>query len=111
MKRYNHIKIDNDMIIRGKLKYISFAKSLIFLADELKNSFVYAKDLSKFLRVTEIRARQILGEFEKLGLIYKKVQSSLVVEWHGVKNDNELVLEKYIPLAIETLKKAGMWEE
>jgi len=111
MKRWNQIKVDVHSIIRGKLKYISFAKTLVFLADELRNGFVYIKDLASFLQVTDNRAGQILREFEKLGLVYRRVRSSLVVEWHGVKNGNKLVLEEYVPLAIETLKKAGMWKE
>lgn len=106
------IIMDEDTIIKSKLKYLTFAKAVVFLADELeKNGFVYVRDLADFLKVSDSRANQILREFQRLGLVYKVSQSSLVVEWHGVKNGDQLVLKKYLPQAIETLKRAGVWKE
>jgi len=112
MEMKNKIKIDTESIIRMKLRYIGFAKSLVFLLDEFKNNgFVYISDLANFLKVTNTRAGQILKDFQRLGLVYRKQVSSLVVEWHGVKNSDNYVMEKYLPEAIKTLKKAGLWEE
>lgn len=106
------ISVDLDLVIRTRAKYVTFAKALVFLADSFsRGEAVYTKDLANFLKVTEARARQILRDFENLDLIFPIRVSSIVTEWHPVKNDEHIILEKYLPFAIETLKKAGMWKE
>jgi hypothetical protein len=95
--------VDDNAIMR-RIKHQNFAKTVVFLCYKFRtDDFLYTQDLANFFKISYSRAYQILMEFQNLNLIRKKTYGN-VTEWIPVKNNDEIVIFKWLDLARKTLK-------
>ena len=95
--------------IKRRLKYKNTAKALIWLAVHFEqHDFVYSPELATYLNVTTTRASQILHDFELSCLLYRHKTPGTFNEYYPTKNDNQLVIKKYLRYAMETLGYVGV---
>lgn len=89
--------------INRRINHIPFAKVIMWLVFKSnKHDFVYASELSEFLKVTHTRAYEILRGLCRAEVLYRKQVGSLV-EFHFAVNGNEPVVKKYLDKAKKTL--------
>lgn len=104
------IKPTQDDIIKWRMRYVPFCLHLIFIASELENKgMVMRDDLVKEFNISSARATQILSDFVSLGFLVPS-EKSWYSYYKGVKNNDEFVIKKYVPIAIQMLKTKGVIE-
>ena len=68
------ISPDREEFINRRINHINFARTIFFLCVKSRNEeFVYAKPLSKFLKVSMQRSLAILNDLTDLAGILRKV--------------------------------------
>jgi hypothetical protein len=111
------LKITNEEIekkMRNKLRQIEFALVVYGLLETWKKiGYADSTELAGMTKVSPSTIRKYLGELRMLDYIYcnSRNTGSNPKEWRGTKNGDSFVLEKFLPDAIETIKKAGLWGE
>ncbi len=96
--------MDRDIRLIVRLKRYNFAKLLLYLKIKFENeSFVYTKEIAKFLMITNTYAYNLLEDFVSFGLLRKKVASGNLVMWEAVLNSKDPLLNKYVKYAKKTL--------
>jgi len=92
-----------DDFMGRRLHHQSFQKTLYWLDFKSKsNDFVYANELSNFMKFSSTRAHQILREICVVNLMNKKVVGNLT-EYHFVRNGGHTLLSKYVERAKKML--------
>lgn len=92
-----------DDFMGRRLHHHSFQKTVYWLDFKSKNGeFVYANELSAFMKITSSRAYQILNELCMAGLMSKKITGN-IAEYHFVKNGGHTLLNKYVEKAKKLL--------
>lgn len=101
------IEPDQDDFMNRRINHIPFAKVVVWLNYHARKSdFVYASELSKFMKVTQTRAYTILRDLCKAGLMTRKNATSTLVEFHFSKNGHKPLITKYLEKAMRTLDLA-----
>jgi hypothetical protein len=91
--------------IDRRINHKSFAKIIIWLYSQYvkKQDFVYASELSKFMKFTQTRAYIVLNELCRAGIMRKKEKSSNLIEFYFVMNSEKPIICKFINKAMKTL--------
>ena len=89
--------------IGRRIHHLSFQKLIYWLGFKSKdNQFIYASELTKFMKFTYTRAYQSLNDLCNVGLLRKKMTGSLVEYWFEV-NGNSPIIIKYVERAKKLL--------
>lgn len=112
-QRKNEIKIEDieessEKAINRKLKNsFEFSKHLLWATKKFKKFTPYLTygDLMKAFGISRSRAFEILNEFYRFELVYKKkLKGVREVGFFPTKNNDKLVLEKYVEKAEKKFK-------
>lgn len=86
-----------------RISHIQFAKVIYWLyVKSQKNEFVYASELSEFMKYSQTRAYAVLRDLCKAEIMLRKHVGNLV-EFHFGKNSTHPIINKYIEKAKKTL--------
>ncbi|MEK6883399.1 MAG: hypothetical protein AABY22_27475 [Nanoarchaeota archaeon] len=101
-------KVDNTNLIKSKLENLKFCRAMVFMIQEFWE--YNSTTIMNIARGTDINygtARDICNFMYSVGWIeLPKERGAILIS--PVRNSKELVIEKYIDKAIETIKK---WEK
>jgi len=89
--------------ISRRINHIPFAKVVYWLnVQSKKQDFIYASELSSFMKVTQTRAYTVLRDLCKAGIMHRKSSSSSM-EFYFSKNGGNTIISKYLEKAKKTL--------
>ena len=100
--------------LRNKLRQIEFALVVYWLIELWKKlGYADTTELAKMTKVSPSTIRKYLGELRMFDCVYCNSRNTgpNPKEWRGAKNGESFVLARFLPDVIETIKKAGLWEE
>lgn len=104
-KLVDSIEPTEEDFVNRRINHIPFAKVVIWLCYKSKNSdFVYASELSKFMKVTQTRAYSILRDLCRVGIMSRNNATATLVEFHFVRNSHNPIICKYLERAMRTLE-------
>lgn len=96
---------DRNELINRRINHINFARTIIWLCIKSgTEDFIYSSELSKFLKLSNARAQQILGDFTNIGILKKRFPTSTLVEYWIQKENEEAIISQYFDRAKKTLK-------
>lgn len=98
------IKPDVDEFINRRINHINFARVIFWLSvKSRKEDFFYARELSKFIRLSLGRVHHILNELVENNVLRKRFPTDNLVEFWFVKDNEIPVVQKYFENAKKTL--------
>lgn len=100
----NQIAPDRNELINRRINHINFARTIVWLCIKSETEdFIYSSELSKFLKLSNARSQQILGDFTNIGILKKRFPTSTLVEYWIVKENEESIVLQYFDRAKKTL--------
>lgn len=98
------IRPTQEEFVERRINHKSFAKTIYWLCAKCKKSdFVYPSEISKFMRLSNQRAYDILRDLCKAQIMERNEKTSNLIEFHFVKNGGEPIVLKYLEKAKKTL--------
>lgn len=98
------IKPDVDEFINRRINHINFARIIFWLSvKSRKEDFIYARELSKFIRLSLGRVHHILNELVENNILRKRFPTDNLVEFWFVKDKEIPIVQKYFEKAKKTL--------
>lgn len=98
------LKADTEEFINRRINHINFSRTIFWICvKSRKNDFVYASELSEFLKVSQARANQILNDFVRAELLKKRFPTSNLVEYWIAKKDEDILILNYFEKAKKVL--------
>ena len=99
------ISPDREEFINRRINHKNFARTIFFLCVKSRNEeFVYAKPLSKFLKVSMQRSLAILNDLTDLAGILRKVYpTSNLIEFWFVMEKGRPIIQEYFERAKKSL--------
>jgi len=99
------IKASAEEFINRRINHINFARTIFWLCVKSRdNKFVYAAELSEFLKVSKARTHEILNDLVSIKLLTKRFPTSNLVEYVFVVDNEFVKIQKYFEQASKTLK-------
>ena len=93
-----------DEFINRRINHINFARTVFWLCvKSRKEDFIYARELSKFIKLSIARVHQILNEFVENGLLSKRFPTDNLTEFRFVKKNDVVLIQEYLTKAQKTL--------
>ena len=93
-----------DEFINRRINHINFARTIFWLSvKSRKTDFFYARELSKFVKLSIARVHQILNEIVENGLLRKKFPTDNLTEFWFVKEEEKVIVQNYLEKAQKTL--------
>ena len=93
-----------DEFINRRINHINFARTVFWLCvNSRKEDFFYARELSKFIKLSIARVHQILNEFVENGLLRKRFPTDNLTEFWFVKEKGIVLIQSYLTKAQKTL--------
>lgn len=94
----------SDEFINRRINHINFARTIFWLSvKSRKEDFFYARELSKFIKLSIARVHQILNEFVENGLLSKRFPTDNLTEFWFVKEKETVLIQNYLTKAQKTL--------
>ena len=98
------ISPDREEFINRRINHINFARTIFWLCvKSRKEDFIYAKPLSKFLKVSMQRSLTILGDLAMAEILRKKYPTSNLTEFWFIAENNKPIIQEYFERAKKTL--------
>ncbi len=98
------LKADTEEFINRRINHINFSRTIFWICvKSRKNDFVYASELSEFLKLSQARANQILNDFVRAELLKKRFPTSNLVEYWIIKKDENILILNYFEKAKKVL--------
>lgn len=98
------ISPDREEFINRRINHINFARTIFFLCVKSRNEdFIYARPLSKFLKLSMQRSLSILNDLTTAEILTKKYPTSNLVEFWFVIEKGRPVIQRYFERAKKTL--------
>ena len=98
------IKPDVGEFINRRINHINFARTIFWLSvKSRKEDFFYARELSKFIRLSLGRVHHILNELVENNLLRKRFPTDNLVEFWFIKDKEIPIIQNYFENAKKTL--------
>lgn len=93
-----------DEFINRRINHINFARTVFWLSvKSRKEDFFYARELSKFIKLSIARVHQILNEFVENRILSKRFPTDNLTEFWFVKEKEITLIQNYLTKAQKTL--------
>lgn len=98
------LRPDTEEFINRRINHLNFSRTIFWLCVKYrKEDYVYASELAAFLKVSQARGNQILNDFMRADILYKKPPVSNLVEYWAVKKEGKLLINNYFEKARKVL--------
>ena len=90
------LRPDREEFINRRINHLNFSRTIFYLCVKYrKEDYVYASELATFLKISQARANQILNDFVRADLLFKKPPICNLVEYWATKKEGKILINNY----------------